>query len=75
MNLSHLSVGNTATIEDISGDSALSQRLMSWGVLPGCTLEVISVAPMGDPITISLNGQRISIRKSDATCVQVQPNH
>jgi ferrous iron transport protein A len=54
------------------GDSALKQRLMTMGVIPGTTIKVLRSAPLGDPIAISLRSYNLAMRRADAERIQVQ---
>ena len=65
MTLTELKIGEKAIVESIS-DSDLGKRLMELGVLPGEEIKVEFVAPLGDPIAVSVSGCQLSLRKSDA---------
>lgn len=54
------------------GESALKQRLMTMGVIPGTTIKVLRSAPLGDPIAISLRSYNLAMRRADAERIQVQ---
>ncbi len=54
------------------GDSALKQRLMTMGVIPGTTIKILHSAPLGDPIAISLRSYNLAMRRADAERIQVQ---
>ena len=70
MTLEQLKVGQQAEIEDISAANGLRRRLMELGLTPSATVSVIRVAPMGDPMEISVRGYRLSLRKLDASLIQ-----
>ena len=63
--LSELKIGDTAEIVSIT-DSELGIRLMEMGLLPGEKIKVELIAPMGDPIAISISNYQLSIRKAAA---------
>ncbi len=59
-------------IKELNVEGPASQRLMAMGVMPGSRIRVVSVAPLGDPITIEgADEERISLRRRDAACVMV----
>jgi ferrous iron transport protein A len=69
--LSELAVGETGRIKSIPAESAVNQRLMNLGLLPGMMVKIVQVAPLGDPIAIEFTGQRISIRRSEAALIVI----
>lgn len=70
--LDHLKPGERGTITSLSGESALMQRLMELGVFDGQEVEVIALAPLGDPIEIRCGDSRLSLRRREAASIQVQ---
>jgi ferrous iron transport protein A len=60
-------------VESILGDDELSLRLMEMGLIPGTEVQVLGVAPLGDPIEIELRGYRLSLRRSEGERVEVEP--
>jgi len=74
--LDSLHPGQPATIVEIHGDDAATQRLMELGVLPGRPVELVGRAPFGDPIALRVRGARIAVRAGDAQRIRLQPaNH
>lgn len=71
--LAELPLGRRARVRGLSGQGALRRRLMEMGVLPGTEVEVVRVAPLGDPLEVRLRGYSLSIRREDARIVQVEP--
>lgn len=71
--LSQLRPGARALILSISGEPDLVQRLSEFGLFEGEEVEVLALAPLGDPIEIRLGNTRLSLRKSEAAGVSVQP--
>ena len=69
--LDQLNPGDRASIASLSGDSALVQRLLELGVFDGQDVEVIAVAPLGDPIEIRCGDSRLSLRRREANSIQV----
>ena len=56
----------------IEGDSAYKRRIMDMGITKGSELYIRKVAPLGDPVEITVRGYELSVRKNDAQCVQVK---
>lgn len=69
--LDQLRPGEHGTIQALTGDDALVQRLYEMGLLEGEAVEVIGVAPLGDPMEIRLRDYRLSLRRREAARVQV----
>lgn len=69
--LSDLPIGQTATIDSIKGNTVIKRRFMDMGFVKGTTVTVEKVAPLGDPIQISLKGYDICLRKTDAENVLI----
>jgi ferrous iron transport protein A len=71
--LADIAPGERARVRQITGSDVISLRLLEMGLTPGCELELVGVAPFGDPIEISLRGYRLSLRKSEAVRVEIEP--
>jgi ferrous iron transport protein A len=69
--LSELKPGQHARIESISGEPALVQRLYEFGLLEGEVLEMVALAPLGDPVEIRIGNTRLSLRLREAAGVTV----
>jgi ferrous iron transport protein A len=73
MQVCELKIGQKARILQIqSGHSAYRQRLMAMGLLPGAEFTVLRMAPLGDPIEIQIRGFALSLRKKEASILQVE---
>ncbi len=72
MKLSELPVGKTGVIISFT-DEATSLKLMEMGCLPGEKIIVERIAPLGDPIAVSVSGYMLSMRKEEASTVLVSP--
>lgn len=72
MTLKDVKVGQTCTVKRIHGEGALKRRIMDMGLTKGVEVYVRKVAPLGDPIEITVRGYELSIRKGDATLVEVE---
>lgn len=56
---------------DALGESALKQRLMTMGLIPGTRVEILNSAPLGDPIALRLRSYNLAMRRDDAASIQV----
>ena len=72
MTLGDVKVGSTVVVTKIEGDSAYKRRIMDMGIPKGSELYIRKVAPLGDPVEITVRGYELSVRKDDAQCVQVK---
>lgn len=70
MNLSELKIGQTAVIHGFT-DPLVSVKLMEMGCVPGEVVQLVKIAPFGDPISISVSGYELSLRKKEAATVLV----
>jgi ferrous iron transport protein A len=70
--LSTLKPGDSGVIKKISGDESFSQRLISMGILPDVEIKLMKIAPFGDPISISVKGNELSLRKSEAQHISIK---
>ena len=73
MTLDTLAVGKQAVITKVGGSGPLRLRLLDMGLIPHTTVYVQKVAPMGDPIEITLRGYALTLRLEDARDVEVSP--
>lgn len=71
MTLGDIAVGLAVSVEHVGGDRAFRRRLMELGLLPGTRVEVVRVAPLGDPIELSVRGCLLSIRREEARLIAV----
>ena len=69
MTLGDAKVGSTVVVTKIEGDSAYKRRIMDMGITKGSELYIRKVAPLGDPVEITVRGYEL---KNDAQCVQVK---
>ena len=72
MTLGDAKVGSTVVVTKIEGDSAYKRRIMDMVITKGSELYIRKVAPLGDPVEITVRGYELSVRKDDAQCVQVK---
>jgi ferrous iron transport protein A len=71
MNLAQARIGQVVTVEHVAGDGSFRRRLMELGLVPGTRVEVIGVAPLGDPLELLVRGGSLSIRRAEAQGVVV----
>ena len=65
-------VGGTVKVIRLTGEGALKRRIMDMGIIKGTEIYVRKVAPLGDPIEITVRGYELSIRKADAEIIEVE---
>jgi len=70
--LKDVKVGATATVVRLNGEGALRRRLMDMGFTNGCPVYVRKVAPLGDPVEVTIRGYELSVRKDDAENIEVE---
>ena len=71
MNLKEVKVGETVTVVKLHGEGAIKRRIMDMGITKGTEVYVRKVAPLGDPIEVTVRGYELSIRKADAEMIEV----
>ena len=69
--LRDVKVGETATVQKIHGDGALKRRIMDMGITKGTEITVRKVAPLGDPVEVTVSGYELSLRKDDADILEM----
>lgn len=72
MTLRNVKVGQTVQVTRLNGEGALRRRIMDMGITKGTSVYVRKVAPLGDPVEVTVRGYELSIRKGDAECIEVQ---
>lgn len=65
-------VGDTVRVARISGSGAVKRRIMDMGITKGTEIFVKKVAPLGDPVEVTVRGYELSLRKADAEMVEVE---
>ena len=70
--LSNLKACSKGKVKQIIGQGQLKKKLLDMGVVPGSELEVLRVAPLGDPVEIRIKGYNLSLRKEEAKQVYVE---
>ena len=70
--LKDVKIGQTATVVKLHGDGAIKRRIMDMGVTKGAQVYVRKVAPLGDPVEITVRGDELSVRTDDAQMIEVE---
>ncbi|MBO4854370.1 MAG: ferrous iron transport protein A [Oscillospiraceae bacterium] len=71
-NLKEVKVGGTAKVVRLHGEGAVKRRIMDMGITRGVEIYVRKVAPLGDPIEVTVRGYELSLRKADAEMIEVE---
>ncbi|MDO4265107.1 MAG: ferrous iron transport protein A [Eubacteriales bacterium] len=71
MTLREAKTGTTVVVTGIKGSGAYKRRIMDMGITKGSTLFVRKVAPLGDPVELTVRGYELSVRRDDAECVEI----
>jgi ferrous iron transport protein A len=69
--LRNTAVGKTVSVVKLHGEGAIKRRIMDMGITKGTEIYVRKVAPLGDPIEITVRGYELSLRKADAEMIEV----
>lgn len=72
MTLRDVPVGGTATVARINGSGALKRRIMDMGITKGTEIYVRKIAPLGDPVEVTVRGYELSIRKDEADILEMK---
>ena len=72
MTLREVKVGQTAKVVKLHGTGPVKRRIMDMGITKGQLVRVIKVAPLGDPIEITVRNYELSVRKADAEMIEVE---
>lgn len=70
--LKDVKVGSTVTVKKIAGEGPVKRRIMDMGITKGVQVYVRKVAPLGDPVDVTVRGYELSIRKADAEIIEVE---
>lgn len=72
MTLKEVKIGDTVIVKKITGQGAIKRRIMDMGITKGVQVFVRKVAPLGDPIEVTVRGYELSLRKVDAAMIEVE---
>ncbi len=70
--LREVPVGETVSVKKLSGDGPVKRRIMDMGITRGVEVYVRKVAPLGDPVEVTVRGYELSLRKADAEMIEVE---
>jgi len=70
--LQQVQLGETVVVRKINGEGATMRRIMDMGITKGCQVTIRKVAPLGDPIEVTVRGYELSLRKADADNILIQ---
>lgn len=65
-------IGDTVTVVKLHGEGAVKRRIMDMGITKGTSVHIRKVAPLGDPIEVTVRGYELSLRKADAEMIEVK---
>ena len=72
MTLKEIKCGETVKVAKIQGEGPVRRRIMDMGITKGCEVFVRKVAPLGDPIEVTVRGYELSLRKADAEMIVIE---
>ena len=72
MTLKEVKPGTTVLVTKVSGEGAIKRRIMDMGITKGIEIYVRKVAPLGDPVEVTVRGYELSVRKADAELIEVE---
>lgn len=72
MTLREVKVGQTVRVKKLIGDGPVKKRIMDMGITKGVNVFVRKVAPLGDPVEVTVRGYELSLRKADAGMIEVE---
>ena len=72
MTLKEAVIGSTVKVKKINGEGAIKRRIMDMGITKNTEIFIRKVAPLGDPIELTLRGYELSLRKADAEMIEVE---
>lgn len=70
--LKEAACGETVTVKKLTGDGPVKKRIMDMGITKGVEIFIRKVAPLGDPIEVTVRGYELSLRKADAQMIEVE---
>lgn len=65
-------IGETVKVTKLAGQGALRRRIMDMGITKGVDVRICKVAPLGDPVEVTVRGYQLSLRKADAEMIEVE---
>ncbi len=71
MTLKNAAIGSTVTVKKLNGEGAVKRRIMDMGITKGTEIYIRKVAPLGDPVEVTVRGYELSLRKADAEMIEI----
>ena len=65
-------IGETVRVTKVGGEGAIKRRIMDMGITKGVSIKIMKVAPLGDPIEITVRGYELTLRKADCQNIEVE---
>lgn len=72
MTLRELKPGQSGVVDSVKGEGGIRRRVLEMGVTPGTKIDVVKVAPLGDPVEVVLRGYNLSLRKEEAEAINLK---
>ncbi|MCI7066551.1 MAG: ferrous iron transport protein A [Butyrivibrio crossotus] len=72
MTLREAAIGQTVRVKKLTGDGPVKRRIMDMGITKGVEINIRKVAPLGDPIEVTVRGYELSVRKADAAMIEIE---
>ena len=72
MTLRNAKIGQTVKVKKLNGEGAVKRRIMDMGITKGTDVYIRKVAPLGDPIEVTVRGYELSLRKADAEMIETE---
>ena len=72
MTLDNAQIGSTVKVKKLTGEGATKKRIMDMGITKGSQIYIRKVAPLGDPVEITVRGYELTIRKLDAQLIEIE---
>lgn len=72
MTLKEARIGQTVKVKKLGGEGAIKRRIMDMGITKGAEIYIRKVAPLGDPIEVTVRGYELSLRKADAEMIETE---
>lgn len=72
MTLREAKIGQTVTVKKLTGEGVVKRRIMDMGITKGVEVYIRKVAPLGDPVEVTVRGYELSLRKADAEMIEVE---
>ena len=73
--LDKLEIGQSAVIKAVNGEGSRRQHFLDMGVIPDAVIKLVKFAPLGDPMEVMIHGYSLTLRKADATLIEVEPGN